>query len=228
MKRPASACAKTCATGSASKVGWVHRVAGTHQHHRRTERLMGCRPAVNPSYRLRNHSEHWQKQWHPRTVQAGFSLLEVILALAILAGSLAALGQVMWQADRNAALSSDETQAQIIASSIMDELISGYRPATAVDRMVYDPNVDPPWVYSIAIENTTYPELVAIRVQVEQQLEAQLQPARIELVRWQVSPASMSTEQEATQSGSSSSSTSSTSMSSSGTSSATGGTGGSP
>lgn len=196
MKRPASACTKTCAIGSASAP---------------------CGFAV----------QHWQSQWHLRTMQAGFSLLEVILALAILAGSLAALGQVMWQADRNAALSSDETQAQIIASSIMDELISGYRPATAVDRMVYDPNVDPPWVYSIAIENTTYPELVAIRVQVEQQLKAQLQPARFELVRWQVSPASMPTEGTESETASSSSA-SSASSSSSGTSSATGGTGGSP
>jgi general secretion pathway protein I len=165
----------------------------------------------------------------PLFVQAGFSLLEVILALAILAGSLAALGEVMRQADRNAALSSDETQAQIIASSIMDELISGYRPATAVNRAVYDPNVDPPWLYSIAIENTTYPELVAIRVQVEQQLEAQLQPARFELVRWQVNPEAMPSEveeEEETEAESSSSESSDSSSSSS--SSATGGSGGGP
>jgi type II secretion system protein I len=171
-----------------------------------------------------NSDQALAKPVAPDSVQAGFSLLEVILALAILAGSLAALGQVMWQADRNAALSHDETEAQIVASSIMDELISGYRPATAVNRAVYDPTIDPPWLYSIAIENTTYPELVTIRVEVEQQLEARLQPARFELVRWQVNPEAMPSEEQE-ESESESESSESSESSSSGSSSVTGGGG---
>ncbi|MCI0332373.1 MAG: prepilin-type N-terminal cleavage/methylation domain-containing protein [Planctomycetes bacterium] len=160
----------------------------------------------------------------------GFSLLEVILSLAILAGALAALGEVMRQADRHASLSGDETQAQIIASSIMDELVSGYRPLTAENQTVYDPEVDPPWVYSIAIEDTNYLELLAIRVSVEQQLEPQLQPARFELVRWLTNPEYMSskTEDEASESTSSSTSSSGSSSSSSSSSSALGGAGGQP
>ena len=53
----------------------------------------------------------------------GFSLLEVILSLAILAGSLAALGEVMRQGDRNASLSSDETQAQIVAARVAQRMV---------------------------------------------------------------------------------------------------------
>jgi hypothetical protein len=150
------------------------------------------------------------------------------LALAILAGSLAALGEVMRQGDRNASLSGDETQAQIIASSIMDELVSGYRTLAPVNRMSYDAYSDPPWVYSIEIENTNFVELVAVRVAVEQELEAQLQPARFELVRWLMNPdyTSSSTESEETSSESSSSTSSSSSSSSSTSGSSSFGAGG--
>jgi type II secretion system protein I len=152
----------------------------------------------------------------------GFSLLEVILSLAILAGSLAALGEVMRQGDRNASLSSDETQAQIIAASIMDELIAGSRPLTATDQEVYDPMIDPPWLFSVAIENTQYAELVAVQVLVELQMESQLRPPRFELVRWLMNP-SITTSQ--TDSQSSSSSSSGTSSAAGGSSSGIGGTG---
>ena len=61
----------------------------------------------------------------------GFSLLEIVLALAILAGTLAALGEVMRSASQSAALASDETQAQLLAESVMAELLAGARPLTA-------------------------------------------------------------------------------------------------
>jgi type II secretion system protein I len=117
-----------------------------------------------------------------------FTLLEIILALAILAGSLAALGEVMRLADQNAAMTRDETQAQILAASIMDELVSGARALTTANQQVFDPAWDRQWLYSIAWEQTAYEELVSVRVVTEQQLEARLQPARCELVRWLPNP----------------------------------------
>lgn len=170
---------------------------------------------------------------------SGFSLLEIILALAILAGSLAALGEVMRQADRNAALSSEETQAQIIASSIMDELIAGSRPATAANRTVYNPEEEPAWLYSIAIENTSYASLVGVHVRVEQQLEPEERPAGFELVRWVMNPdfaaqagsesdASSTSESSSSSSSSSSGGTSQGGASSSGSSAGSGGSGGGP
>jgi general secretion pathway protein I len=118
----------------------------------------------------------------------GFTLLEIILALAILAGSLAALGEVMRLADQNAAATRDETQAQIIASSVMDELIAGVLPLTAVNQSPVAVDSDPPWVFSIALEQTGYAEMIAVRVLVEQQADARLQPARFDLVRWLPNP----------------------------------------
>ena len=121
-------------------------------------------------------------------VHDGFTLLEIILALAILAGSLAALGEVMRLADQNAAATRDETQAQIIASSVIDELIAGVLPLTAVNQSPVAVESDPLWVFSIALEQTGYAEMIAVRVLVEQQADARLQPARFELVRWLPNP----------------------------------------
>jgi prepilin-type N-terminal cleavage/methylation domain-containing protein len=118
----------------------------------------------------------------------GFTLLEVILSLAILAGALAALGEVMRLADHNAAMTRDETELQLIASSVMDELISGARPLTAVNQAVYDPLLEPDVAFSIAVQQTAYEELLAVNVIVEQQIDARLQPARFELVRWLPNP----------------------------------------
>jgi prepilin-type N-terminal cleavage/methylation domain-containing protein len=119
---------------------------------------------------------------------AGFSLLEIILSLAILAGALAALGEVMRLADRNAQLVRDESQAQILASSVMDELLSGSRSMVEVSQAQFDYNTDPPWLYSISFEETPYVELILTRVRVEQQLPPEQQPAHFELVRWMPNP----------------------------------------
>ena len=147
----------------------------------------------------------------------GFTLREIILSLAILAGALAALGEVMRSANLNAALAEDETRAQILAASIMDELAAGSRQLTAVQQTPLDTPDSPPWVYSIEIGQTQFDELVTVGVRVEQQVEARFQPARFELVRWMPNPDYVaSTSQDA--STSSSTTGSSSSSSSSGTS----------
>lgn len=119
---------------------------------------------------------------------SGFSLLEIILALAILAGSLAALGEVMRLAGQNAVLAEGEMQAQILTSSLMDELASGAKQLSPVSQASLISDANPPWVYSIDVQNTQYDQLVAVRVLVEQQLDQRLQPAKFELVRWMPNP----------------------------------------
>jgi type II secretion system protein I len=147
----------------------------------------------------------------------GFTLLEIILSLAILAGALAALGEVMRLADRNAQMVRDESQAQILASSVMDELLSGARTASTVNQAAFDYNTDPPWVYSIAFDQTPYEELVLARVRVEQQLPPEQQPAHFDLVRWFPNPDYIATDTSQQSTTSSSSSSSSSGSGSSGT-----------
>jgi prepilin-type N-terminal cleavage/methylation domain-containing protein len=118
----------------------------------------------------------------------GFTLLEIVLSLAILAGSLAALGEVMRLADRNAQMVRDESQAQILASSVMDELLSGSRQLLAINGAQFDYNTDPPWLYSVTIDPTQFVEVVMVRVMVEQDLPPQQEPAKFALVRWMPNP----------------------------------------
>ncbi|HVT30909.1 MAG TPA: prepilin-type N-terminal cleavage/methylation domain-containing protein [Lacipirellulaceae bacterium] len=151
--------------------------------------------AESLSDRRRSRREHsvWRSALTPiRKPQSSpnraFTLLEIILSLAILAGSLAALGEAMRSATRSAAKTEDETQAQILAESIINEFQAGSRELTAVNQAQLDTSDDPPWVYSVNIDQTDYDELVAVRVRVEQQLDARLQPAHFELVRWMPNP----------------------------------------
>ena len=167
---------------------------------------------------VRNLFRNWfrQSESHsekvPDTFFSGFSLLEIVLALAILAGALAALGEVMRLGDQNANLARDESQAEMLAESVMAELSCGARAPTNVNDAAFDLAVEPPWVYSIAIEPTEYQELVAVRVSVSQQLPPELQPARCDLVRWMLNPdfvtSLLSAQQAAADAASSSSSSS--------------------
>jgi hypothetical protein len=150
-------------------------------------------------------------------------LLEVILALAILAGALAALGEVMRLGDQTASMTEGETQAQILAASMVDELAAGARSLTAVNQAPLDLNSDPPWVYSISLENTGFQELIGVRVLVEQQLDARLQPARFELVRWMANPDYVPPETEEQTDSAASSSSSGSSSSTSGNGAGAGG-----
>jgi len=139
----------------------------------------------------------------------GFSLLEVVLALAILAGALAALGEVMRIGDQNAAAAADESQAEMLAESVMSELLVGARSLANVNGAVLPLADDPPWAVSIEIQPTEYQELVAVRVSVAQQLAPEQQPARCDLVRWLPNPDYLPAQSQQSSQQSSSSSTSS-------------------
>ncbi len=125
-----------------------------------------------------------------RRRQAAFTLLEVILALAILAGAVAVLGEVMELARRNAMDCEAETQAQILASTLLDEIAVGLTDLTEVDRDPVDTETAVPWVYSVSIKdidedtNTDIEGLVAVEVLVEQDIEKRLRPMKYRLVRW--------------------------------------------
>jgi prepilin-type N-terminal cleavage/methylation domain-containing protein len=186
----------------------------------------GNRKGVRNLFRNAEETHHPQHLEKVSDTFSGFTLLEIILSLAILAGSLAALGEVMRLADRNAEMVRDESQAQILAASVMDELLAGSRQMMAVNQEPFEINSEPPWVYSVAFEETPYLELLLARVRVEQQLPPQQQPAKFELVRWVPNPDNLSatTTEETSEESSGSSSNSASGGSSTGSGSTTGGT----
>jgi type II secretion system protein I len=118
----------------------------------------------------------------------GFTLLEVILSLAILAGSLATLGEIMRLAEQNAGFAREETTAELLASSIMEQLLSGSRDVAATTKQPFEYQMNDPWVYSITTEQTSVQEVMRVGVRVELNIESRLEPPHYEIYRWILSP----------------------------------------
>ena len=77
------------------------------------------------------------------TIRRGLTLLEVILALAILAGGVAVLSQMSWSGLENARLAGEVVAAQLMAESLMAELMAGIHPMQSVhDQPVEDLSFD--------------------------------------------------------------------------------------
>jgi type II secretion system protein I len=121
-----------------------------------------------------------------RASRTGLSLLEVILALAILAGALAVLGELVSMGTRSAATARDLTRAQILCESKLAELTLGTEPVVAQQQTEFQ--MDPEWVYSVAVESLGQTGLVSIRVAVQRESEGERDAAAYSLVRWLPDP----------------------------------------
>jgi prepilin-type N-terminal cleavage/methylation domain-containing protein len=119
-----------------------------------------------------------------RCKRHGFTLLEVILSLVILGAALAMLGEVMQLASRHAIEARAETQAQSLATSLMDQLQAGAIELESASRQALEVDDTTPWVYSVTIADTAFAGVQRVEVVVEQDLEARLTPVKFRLVRW--------------------------------------------
>ncbi|MGH7135479.1 MAG: type II secretion system protein [Pirellulales bacterium] len=115
----------------------------------------------------------------------GFSLLEVVLALAILTVTVAVLGELIRAGLRNAQVARDLSQAELICESTIYQLEAGLLPPQPVaGAAVTDV---PGWLYSIEPENTGSPAqsgLFKFRITAEQDPGRFARPTRYSVVRW--------------------------------------------
>lgn len=128
-----------------------------------------------------------------------FSLIEVILALAILATSLVMLSQLLGLGIRNARESQGLTEAHMIAETVMESVALGLIPPDPVTdmniSMTTDLNTfaveqDTPWVYSIDWEPAPVDGLIMVMVQVRPSgATTAWQNDSFQLVRWMRDPA---------------------------------------
>lgn len=140
--------------------------------------------SVLPAARARRSGA--RLRW-PVAPQSGFSLLEVILALAILTGAIAVLGEIARAALRNAQAARDITRAQLLCEGILNQVAAGLIPCDAVFDAPCDQLFDQRdrgWLYSI--ENMALDEdgLIAVQVTIRQDLPASHHPVEVTLVRW--------------------------------------------
>ncbi len=99
---------------------------------------------------------------HPRQ---GLTLLEMVLALAILLVALSVLGSWFATGTRAARQATLQAQAVRLCQSKLDEVLAGVEPLEAVDQAPLDES-DPSWVWSLALEPTDFDELVLLEVTV--------------------------------------------------------------
>ena len=137
--------------------------------------------------RAGNHACRFRNR---RRSRPAFSLLEVILALSILAGAVAVLGEISRRGIESTRIARDLTYAQLLCESKMAEIAAGIETTDPVDRVKID--LDDPtqsnWVYSVTSESTEINGLLAIRVTVSQDIPDERRPVHCSLVRWMADP----------------------------------------
>ena len=127
----------------------------------------------------------------PPAHHGGFSLLEVILALAILAGAIAVLGELSRLGMDSARIARDGTYAQLLCESKLAEITAGLARCEPEQEIPFGTVADrgePDWLYSIDVTPVDEQGLVEVRVTVTQDLPLEKRPVEFSLVRWMVDP----------------------------------------
>lgn len=112
----------------------------------------------------------------------GFSLLEVLLATAILAGSLVVLSELAAIGRIHASVAAEGAAALRICRNKLSAILAGLEPVAPVRQQPVDE--EPGWLYSVEVEPAGRPGLVAICVTVRQEEAESGRPVEFSLVRW--------------------------------------------
>lgn len=149
-----------------------------------------------------------------RTMRCGMTLLEVILAIAILGGSLAVLGELVRVGTRTARAARVLTTAQLLAESLVAEVTAGVTAPDPIDGVIND-FCGLRWQYVVQIEQVDQKGLLAVAVTVREDKDASERPVSFALVRWMIDPQTECDLEEAAAAAAAASSSSSGSTSSS-------------
>ncbi len=135
-----------------------------------------------------------------RSDRAAFSLLEVLLSMAILVGAVAVLGELMSLGMNNVEVARDRSRAAVMADGIMDQILAGLIAAQATSEtavpeelLTYD-ELNDNWLYSIESAVTTDPGMTAVTVTVRRSSSDRsfdVTLADFTLTRWITDPAVM-------------------------------------
>ena len=119
-----------------------------------------------------------------RLSRDAFSLLEVILSIAILGGAMVVIGNGFFAGFRSAEIARFQGQANLIADSTMAQIVSGIiEPQSVSNASVPD---QAGWSYSIDVTNADQPGLLTVGVTVAKL--AQARTVSVSIVRFVPDP----------------------------------------
>jgi prepilin-type N-terminal cleavage/methylation domain-containing protein len=130
-----------------------------------------------------------------RPVRHGFSLLEILLALSILGGSLAVLSQIAETGSDAAREARALSMARILAQAKLSEVLLnstlGTTPTPVVEAVAepFDSQATSDFYYSIEIVPAPLDGMLAIRVSVQARNANGGVQANYQLTRWMIDPA---------------------------------------
>ena len=116
-----------------------------------------------------------------RSMRRGFSLLEVLLATAILLGSVVVLGELSRLALRNATAARSHSRGAELCDRTLAEIVAGIRSAAASSEQPFED--DPAWLYAIEILPCETPGVSCVEVVCRQDLPQNRRPVEVRLVR---------------------------------------------
>jgi general secretion pathway protein I len=120
------------------------------------------------------------------TNRRAFTLLEVILALAILAGSVAITGELMRNGMMNAQAARDLTRGELVCESVMSQVVTGALAPSSVSDVPFDD--DNRWLYSINVDSGQLQGLLVLTVSVHRDAAPGQLITPCKMVRWMIDP----------------------------------------
>ena len=124
----------------------------------------------------------WQRAGTKRCPQReGITLLEIVLALGLMAIAMTLLAQLVFIGNRAARDARDLSKAQLYCESVMSEVVAGIITPDSVSLSPLE--ADPDWLYSIDVGTTSSETLNAVRVTVQQNTES-ARPATFTMTQW--------------------------------------------
>jgi len=126
-----------------------------------------------------------------RPARGGFTLFEIMLALAVVGLAMAVISQVIWTGMESARVTQELVQAELLAENVMAELVSGVRLLESVGETPLDEQSgleDPSqWLFSIDVAPLDVEGLAQASVTVRQNSD---KPGVVDfsLVRWVLVP----------------------------------------
>ena len=140
----------------------------------------GTRPCTSHfAFRTPHFATSAQRRRRP--LRGGFSLLEVVLALALLVGAIAVTGELVRSGHAQCGVRAGPDAGQLICESKLAEITPASRLPEAVSFAEYE--LDPEWVYSVELASVDVPGLVLLRVTVAQNLAPVQRPVEFSLTR---------------------------------------------